>query len=101
MCHDCFYGFIGLWLLISAFVTAPIYKANLVSSIVCGVVLAGLATWGGGATCGKWMDWAVAAAGAWLVFSGAVLSSYPRFSRINALIAGIIVLIASFWPFVF
>ena len=100
MCHDCFYGFIGLWLLISAFVTAPIQQANLVSSIVCGTVLAGLAAWAG-ATYGQWMDWAVAAAGAWLVFSGAVLCAYPRFSRINALATGLVVILVSFWPFVF
>jgi hypothetical protein len=100
MCHDCLYGFIGLWLLISAFVTAPIPKANWVSSIVCGAVLAGLAAWAG-ATYGQWMDWAVPAACAWLVFSGAVFSAYPRFNRINTLATGLMVILASFWPFVF
>lgn len=100
MCHDCFYGFIGLWLLISAFVTAPIQKANLVSSIVCGAVLAGLAAWAG-VTYGKWLDWAVATAGAWLFFSGAALSAYPRFNRINTLATGLLVILGSFWPFVF
>ena len=100
MCHDCFYGFIGLWIVISAFVMAPIHRGNLVSNIISGAVLAGLAAWAG-ATYGKWMDWAVAAVGVWLIFSGAVLSSYPSFSRINALSAGLLALFASFWPFVF
>ena len=100
MCHDCFYGFIGLWLLISAFVTASIHKANLVSNVVSGAILVGLAAWAGTAY-GKWMDWAIASLGAWLIFTGAVLSSYPSFSRINALCAGLLTLLASFWPFVF
>lgn len=100
MCHDCFYGFIGLWLLISAFVTTPFPMVSQVSSMVSGAILAGLAAWAG-ATYGKWMDWAVAAAGTWLVFSGAVLSAYPRFNRINALASGLLVILASFWPFVF
>lgn len=87
-------------LLISAFVMAPISGVNIGSNIVSGVVLAALAAWAG-ATYGKWMDWSVAAVGAWLIFCGAVLSSYPRFNRINALVTGLLVLLASFWPFVF
>jgi hypothetical protein len=100
MCHDCFYGFLGLWILISALVTAPIPLANLISNILSGAILVGLAAWAG-ATYGKWMDWAVAAVGAWLVFSGAVLSSDPRFNQINTMVAGLLVLFASFWPFYF
>ena len=100
MCHDCFYGFIGLWLLISALVIAPLPKASLVSNMICGAVLAGLAAWAG-IVYGKWMDWVVAALGVWLIFSGAALASFPRLNRINALATGLLIILGSFWPFVF
>jgi hypothetical protein len=98
MCHDCSYGFIGLWFLISAFVLTSSPKINLVNHVVTGAVLAGLACWAG-VGYGKWLDWTVAAIGAWLILSGFLFNSNSRYSRINSSAAGVFVILAGFWPF--
>lgn len=98
MCHDCFYGFIGLWFLISAIVLPSSSKINLVNHIVSGVVLAGLAGWAG-ITYGKWLDWAVAVIGIWHILVGFMFASNPRFCLINSIASSLLVILASFWPF--
>jgi hypothetical protein len=100
MCHDCFYGFIGLWLLLSVLAIAPYPRSNLVNHLLAGVILVGLAGWAG-FTYGKWLDWTVSAVGAWLILSGFLFATIPRISRINCVASGLFLILASFWPFYF
>jgi hypothetical protein len=96
MCHDCFYTFIGLWMLISGFLFPP----WVFNQIVSGAILFGVAAW----ACidfGQWLDCAVAVIGAWGIVAEWIFSGKPRIVRANAVASGAFVILASFWPFNF
>jgi len=94
MCHDCFYNFIGLWMLVSGFLIPTFW----INQIVTGFILSGLAVWAG-VDFGQPLDWAVAAVGAWFIVAGRLLAGRTQVVRANAMACGLFAIGASFWPF--
>ncbi len=94
MCHDCFYTFIGVWMLISGFLLPSVW----INQIVTGLVLSILAVWAG-LEFGQPLDWAVAAVGVWFSAAGRIFAPRTQVLRANAVLCGLFAIGASFFPF--